>query len=147
MRTLLLATLLALWPAYALAQQGGPGYLDPQRVVTQSLAAACAGGVCPPASASTFQLASGNADCAALISGTFSGTLVFELSEDGSNWSSAYLTPTTGSAVNSATAAFYGTAPVLATVFFRVRMSAYTSGTAVVSTYCVPSVRPYGAPG
>lgn len=143
----LIALLLAALPVAAVAQQGGPGYLDPARVVTQSLAATCAGGgQCPAGTVSQFQLASGNSSCAALISGTFSGTLVFEVSEDGSNWSGAYLTPTTGSAVNSATAGFYGTTAVLATVFFRVRMSAHTSGTAVVSTYCVPSVRPYGAP-
>ncbi|NTW89584.1 MAG: hypothetical protein HGB37_01555 [Candidatus Moranbacteria bacterium] len=63
------------------------------------------------------------------LSGTFVGTVIFECSNDGINWSSCALVPVAGgSATTSATSAgqWYGMVP---TVYFRIRVSAYTSGT------------------
>jgi hypothetical protein len=117
--------------ATGLGQQGGPGYLDPQRAVTQSLAAVGA--------VSQFQLASGNSVCSIAVSGTFVGTIQFQQSTDGVNWQPIYVTPNSnGTAINSTTGAFFGAAPMLGSTFFRGYMSAYTSGTALTTTYCVP---------
>lgn len=63
------------------------------------------------------------------LAGTFVGTVVFEGSNDGVTWRSIALLPVgSGSAATSATAAgcWVGIVP---TVYFRARISAYTSGT------------------
>ncbi len=63
------------------------------------------------------------------LSGTFVGTVIFECSNDGISWNACALIPVAGgAAATSATAAghWYGTVP---TVYFRIRVSAYTSGT------------------
>jgi hypothetical protein len=140
------ALVLALLPVAAQAAQGAPGYLDPQRVISAPLTAACSGGTCPAASAVVFVMATGNEYCTAQLSGTFSGTLSFEQSVDGATWSPAFLVANSGgAAVSSATAAFYGTISEQATTYFRVRMSAFSSGSALTSIYCAPSVKSYGA--
>lgn len=64
------------------------------------------------------------------ITGTFTGTLTFQVSNDGVTWTSTRLADqSTGTASATATTAglFAGT---LLAKFFRVRMTAYTSGTA-----------------
>jgi hypothetical protein len=139
MRLLLLAAFFSgLCATAAGAQQGGPGWLDPQRVVSNSLSAANA--------ATQMSLATGYSACSAAVSGTFSGTLTFEQSNDGSNWFGAYLTPNSGgSATSTTTSAFFGTITLLGAPWFRVRMSTYTSGTAVATTYCSPAELPFGA--
>ena len=120
------------------AQQGGPGWLDPQRVVSGKLSALN--------SATQMSTATGYSACSAAVSGTFSGTLTFEQSADGGNWFAAYLTPNSGgSAASTATGSFFGTITLLGAPWFRVRMSTYVSGTATVTTYCSPAELPFGA--
>lgn len=148
MKILLLLAML-LVPVPALAAQGQPGAADPQRPVTNSLNAVCTGGgSCPAGTVTQMSLFTGYSVCSASVSGTFSGTLTFEQSIDGSAWSGAYLTPNLGGAtVTTATTAFFGSITIQGATWFRVRMSAYTSGTAVAGIYCVPATRPYGVPG
>lgn len=138
MRFLIALVLAMLCGAPAIAQQGGPGYLDPQRVVTQTLTAACSTASCPV----TFVLATGYSVCSASVTGTFSATVSFEQSVDGSNWSAWYLTPNSGgSTVATTTAAFFGSATMLGVTYVRARVSAYTSGGATVGIYCAPVER------
>lgn len=128
-------------------QQGGPGYLDPQRVVSSALSAACAGGSgCPANTVAQQTTATGYSVCSGAVSGTFSATVTFEQSADGINWFGAYLTPNSGgAAVNTASGSFFGTITLYGATWFRIRMSAYTSGTATATTYCAPATLPFGA--
>ena len=142
MKNILLAVaLLAGLAVPALATSSGPGYQDPQNASIGFLSAACTStGNCAGTANSAVQagLASGNSVCSVNILGTFSGTLTFEESVDGQNYANAYVTPTTGAAVNTATTAFVGSVGTQGFPYFRVRMSSYTSGTAIVNVYCVP---------
>jgi hypothetical protein len=85
-------------------------------------------------------LESGNSVCAVSITGTFSATLTFEVSVDGSLWSNAYPTPTAGAPTNTTTAAFAGSVATQGFPYFRVRASSYSSGDPMASIYCVPVV-------
>lgn len=118
------------------AQDSRPGYLDPSRVVSGNLAAA--GAICTT-NCVQMPLASGNSACSANIAGTFSGSMVAEVSSDSNNWSLIALTPNTGgTAVSSFAAAFSGSATLAGFTWFRIRMSGYVSGSAAVSIYCAP---------
>ena len=67
------------------------------------------------------------------VSGTFSATLVFEVSNDGTTWTAvAARTPTSSAQITSVTAPGLVFVLLGGAVQFRVRVSAYTSGTAVV---------------
>lgn len=73
------------------------------------------------------------------IAGSFSGTLVFEGSIDGTVWSAVNATPPNSTtAVSSATSTGLWIAVVGGLVFVRVRLSAYASGLAVVNITAVP---------
>lgn len=68
------------------------------------------------------------------ITGTFSATLQFEGTTDGSTWAAVSVTPSSSTTtVTSATAAGLWTTSTAGLVGLRVRCSAYTSGTAVVT--------------
>ena len=69
-----------------------------------------------------------------VISGTFSGTFQFEVSADNVNYAAVLASPVgSGSAVSSTTGVGTWTVPVAGMLQVRVRCSAYTSGTAVVT--------------
>lgn len=132
--------LLALalpYSAPAQAQQSSGAAFDPQRPVVVQLSAAQA--------TATFPSVSGNNNCSANIAGTFNATLVFEQSNDGQNWTAAQMTVpnVSPSPVPSVTVTYFGTTPMYATPWFRVRVSAYTSGTAIVTVYCTPNAPVY----
>lgn len=81
----------------------------------------------------------GNGKAAVQLTGTFVGTVSFEGTVDGTNWVAINMTPpNSATAASSATAAgvWVGSASALRAV--RARMSAYTSGTAVVSVRVSP---------
>lgn len=64
----------------------------------------------------------------------FTGTITFQYSIDGANWSNLTMTPfPTGTGVTTATAAGVWTATVSGLVFFQAIATAWTSGTAVVT--------------
>src|SRR5689334_8143761 len=68
------------------------------------------------------------------IAGTFTGTLQFEQSNDGSNWVGATGTPQpSGSGATDATAPGVWSFDLSAMRNFRIRASAFASGTAVVT--------------
>ena len=120
--------------------QGGPGYMDPQTAVFNTLSTACSSGSgCAATSVASFTLASGNALCSVSVTGTFSATIAFDYSLDGINWSSAYVTPNTGSAATSTTSAFFGSITMNGVTFFRARASSYASGSPYIGIYCVPN--------
>jgi hypothetical protein len=76
----------------------------------------------------------GQAKACAQVTGTFTATLTWEGNVDNTNWVAVNAAPpTTGVAVASATTTGVWCAEVSALTGFRVRVSAYTSGTAVVS--------------
>jgi hypothetical protein len=83
------------------------------------------------------------------ISGTFSATVQFEVSLDGSNWVSIGGTPAAGGlSVTSATAGGTYQFSIAALVGFRVRCSTYSSGLAQVvvqAGYGSPTVNPSAA--
>lgn len=140
---ILVLALVGFCTVAANAAQGQAGYLDPIRPAIGSLTAACSGGTCPSTGAVATILATGTSYCAAAVNGTFSGTLTFEQSIDGSNWFGAYLVANSGgSAVNTTTGSFFGTYATQGAINFRVRMSSYSSGTAVVGVYCSPVSQP-----
>lgn len=67
------------------------------------------------------------------VTGTWVGTLVSEISTDGTNYSSIMVLPVSGSApVSSVTSNTVGSVGVWGQVSFRFRCTAYTSGTPVV---------------
>lgn len=69
------------------------------------------------------------------ITGTFSATIVFEVTFDGTNWVAVNATPyvTGGAAVSSVTTTGDWTIPCGGAQAARVRCSAYTSGTATIT--------------
>lgn len=72
------------------------------------------------------------------LTGTWAGTVTFEVSVNGTNWVTAQALPSnSGTAVTTTTANgawkfSYGAYP-----FYRLKMTAYTSGTATVSAYAL----------
>lgn len=78
------------------------------------------------------------ATCTVNVAGTFSGTLVFEVSGDNANWYGISMSPVGGTLpVSSVSAPNFLQAPC-AFQFFRVRMSAYASGSATVIITLTP---------
>ena len=74
------------------------------------------------------------------ITGTFTATVTFEVSNDGTNWVAVELTtPAGAAAATTATAPGIFVGP-LCYQMFRARCSAYTSGTAVVTIQTVPGI-------
>lgn len=76
------------------------------------------------------------------VSGTFTGTLVFEASDDQTSWYSIYMVRGSSAAGESSRALSGSTleswrANIAGWKFFRVRCSAYTSGTATVTISAV----------
>lgn len=72
------------------------------------------------------------------ITGTFSGTITFEATCDGTNWVAASMVPVGqqpayATAVTSATAVGIWSAPTNAYTAFRARCSTYSSGSPVVT--------------
>lgn len=81
------------------------------------------------------------------IEGTFVGTLQFEQTVDGTNWKTWPVLPNgSTSSVTSATAPGLWSGTIAGTKQVRVRLSAYTSGTATVSTVTAQA-RAVGASG
>jgi len=75
------------------------------------------------------------------VTGTFSATLAFESTVDGTNWYAVKAMPVAGGTlVTTTTATGQWAVPCHGCHNFRVRVSAYTSGTAVVSVVCKPGV-------
>lgn len=120
MKKLALSLLIFLAPLGLLAQvatfQAGP--------ITSSNAS-CVVGACV-----SMQLPLNTGTVSVVLAGTFSATVQFEASYDGSTtWISVNGTPQpSGNAVTSATATGTWTFAVAGANFFRVRASAYTSG-------------------
>lgn len=85
-------------------------------------------------------------DCAAYryvsfnISGTFSATVSYQQSNDGTNWTGAYTFAAGSWSTTNASAQFVW-APVMAR-YFRIRTTSYTSGTVVVDGLFSPNVPP-----
>ncbi len=122
MRKLLLlsALLLVAWPVSA--QQIGA----PQNVTAVDSGAACS----VAAACATFVLPAGQ-NVNFSVSGTFTGTLTFEVTGDGSNWFSQQATKGS-SAVAGTTTTSTGNYSVPHFLAARVRATAWTSGTATV---------------
>jgi hypothetical protein len=115
----LVAVVIGARPASAQVPTGNTGQLT---AAQQSLAVSCPGG---------------NAAYTASIGGTFSATATFEATNDGTNWHNVYLAPYSSSVpAGTTTGSFYGSVVMQATAAFRVRVSAYTSGTVGVSISC-----------
>lgn len=72
--------------------------------------------------------------CAVQVTGTFTATLTYEISNDNSTWVAIKgCTIGTGAKATTITAAGCVVVPVAGWKYFRVRCSAYTSGDAVVT--------------
>jgi len=73
------------------------------------------------------------------LTGTWAGTVTFEVSNDGTNWVSVGLVNSTSVALTTAVVSTTANGLFFRvhkfTPLFRVRMSAYTSGTANVNIY------------
>lgn len=71
------------------------------------------------------------------VVGTFTGTITFECSLDGTNWSAIAMKASSQTAaatlVTTASAAGVFTVPTVAVQYVRARMSAYTDGSANVT--------------
>ena len=101
---LLVAFFTGLCITAAEAQQGGPGWLDPQRVVSNSLSSAN--------SVTQMNLATAYSACSAAVSGTRTGgTLTFEQSNELAATGLGHTSRQTAEApvVTTATSAFFGT--------------------------------------
>jgi len=95
---------------------------------------ATASGSLSAAAAATTLTVNGTSSTAVQITGTFVGTLQFEGTVDGTNWVSFFVTPNgTAATVTSTTAPGVWQGKSGGFSIVRVRMSAYTSGTAVVT--------------
>ena len=80
------------------------------------------------------------------VSGTFVGTLTFGASIDGTNYDAAGMTPIAGGATVTTATAPGAWVPVpsiklYGARYFRLRMTAYTSGTAVVEITTTATAR------
>lgn len=70
----------------------------------------------------------------AVVSGTFVGTITWEVSDDGTNWTVVMATPlATGTKASTATAPGVFAVPTLGVDRLRARVSAYTSGSITVT--------------
>lgn len=78
------------------------------------------------------------------VSGTFVGSVAFEVSNDGVTWHGKVFVSNAGAAAAAATGAGIWSGD-LGARYFRTRMSAYTSGTATVSYYLSPESQSYGS--
>lgn len=75
-----------------------------------------------------------NGACGVQVTGTFTATLLIEATIDGTNWNTyAFVDCATGSTGTSITAAGQYRTELVGVHSARVRCSAYTSGTAVVT--------------
>lgn len=121
MKRSLLALLLLVLPASSWAQ-------------TSLSTTTCPGTGCVAMSTS------GHGSVGVQITGTFSGTVTFEASLDSSTYASLPMTPIAGGAsVTTATATGIWSGNVAGMAYVRVRFSAYTSGTAVISLALSPT--------
>lgn len=103
---------------------------------------------CPGATGCVSLSVSGVGGVGVQVTGTFVGTLTFEGSVDGTTFSALNLTAinsTTGASTTTTTGVFTGGVGGLSIV--RVRMSAYTSGTAVVRIQNAPTAARLGGGG
>lgn len=74
------------------------------------------------------------------ISGTWVGTIEFDASIDGTNWTAVSLTPfPSGTAASRATANGTWTGNIEGMIFFRANPTAWTSGTATVTINMSPN--------
>lgn len=82
----------------------------------------------------------GAGSAAVQLTGTFSGTVTFEVTVDGTNWVAVEMTtPAGAAAATTATGAGIFVAPVAGYRKFRARCSAYTSGTIVTTVNTSPA--------
>jgi hypothetical protein len=80
------------------------------------------------------------------VSGTFVGTVTYETSQDGANWSTLTCYPLGGSTgASTATAAAYVRCNVNGLVGIRARVSAYTSGSITVNATTTSLGFPFAA--
>lgn len=107
--------------------------------VQGQLTAAAAATACPGAGCLTLAMG-GSGAVAVQIQGTFSGTISFEGSVDGSTFVALGLTPigTTTPATSATTTGVWGGVNVGGLSQVRARMSSYTSGTAIVNVQSAP---------
>lgn len=118
---------------FAQSQQQGPSNVT---------SATCPGTGCVSLSVSGFGAV------AVQVRGTYSGTLSFEGSVDGSTWVAINLLPIAGTtAVSTTTGTGVWNGGVGGLSIVRVRMSSYTSGTAVVTIKNAPSAARGGGSG
>jgi hypothetical protein len=112
------------------------GWVSAQSAVNTALLSSAS---CPGTGCLTLSV-SGVGGVGVQVSGTFSGTLTFEGSVDGITYAALNLTPinsSTGASTTTTTGVWSGGVGGLAIV--RVRMSSYTSGTAVVTIQNAPT--------
>jgi len=122
-RKLLLFIIILLWTGPVFAQ-----VIDTQSVSAQSTGACAAASSC-----AVFQIGS-SPSVTLQVSGTFSGTLTFEATSDGTNWNTATLTKMSdNSAVTSTTSTGQFTFSNGGALQVRARATAWTSGTANVA--------------
>lgn len=119
MRKLLLPFLLSI-AAFAQNSTPNPGALT------------ASGSTCTPTDCTSVVLPPNASSAAISLSGTFSATVQFEVSADGSNFVSANAAPQpSGAVVTSATGTGTWTIPVAGMMVLRARVSSYASGTVV----------------
>ena len=119
----------------ALALTVVPGHVSAQNA---NLQAALTSATCPGSGCAVVQTV-GGAGIGVQITGTFTGTLQFEGSVDGVTFVAVNMTPPNSTTpATSATSAGVWTGGVGGLLVFRVRCSAYTSGTAVVTLQLAP---------
>lgn len=80
-----------------------------------------------------YSVTTGAASVGVQVTGSWSGTLVYEASFDSVTWSQAYLNDGGGVTFSSFTTNGLFHAPVMSIPYVRVRASSWTSGTATVS--------------
>jgi hypothetical protein len=123
-----------------------------------ALTSACTSDPCASTAVASIQVPGGSSVCAGNVWGTFKATGVYEVTNTSQSavlaqWQSALVTPLNGwisnagfSTANSRAFAVYFAAPLTGVGWFRVRLSAYTSGTVDVQLSCAGTPFSISAP-